>query len=87
MIYVFSKLKPVEGAGVFWSGSVRVFTFDISLSWSANPEITAAALLLQVYGERYVDQMGVIGYFPSNYVNETHVFQEKTVEIPTTVSI
>lgn len=32
MIYVFSKLKPVEGAGVFWSGSVRLFTFDISLS-------------------------------------------------------
>uniref|UniRef100_A0A8C1A0R2 Otoraplin n=1 Tax=Cyprinus carpio carpio TaxID=630221 RepID=A0A8C1A0R2_CYPCA len=60
MIYVFSKLKPAEGAGVFWSGSV--------------------------YGERYVDQMGVIGYFPSNYVNETHVFQKKTVEIPTTVS-
>uniref|UniRef100_A0A8C2DC05 Otoraplin n=1 Tax=Cyprinus carpio TaxID=7962 RepID=A0A8C2DC05_CYPCA len=58
MIYVFSKLKPAEGAGVFWSGSV--------------------------YGERYVDQMGVIGYFPSNYVNETHVFQKKTVEIPTT---
>lgn len=24
MIYVYSKLKPVEGAGVFWSGSVRV---------------------------------------------------------------
>ncbi|KAI4875788.1 hypothetical protein NFI96_018333, partial [Prochilodus magdalenae] len=22
MIYVYSKLKPVEGAGVFWSGSV-----------------------------------------------------------------
>ncbi|KAF4105408.1 otoraplin-like [Onychostoma macrolepis] len=58
MIYVFSKLKPAEGAGVFWSGSV--------------------------YGERYVDQMGVIGYFPSNHVNETHVFQKKTVEIPTT---
>ncbi|XP_018961175.1 otoraplin [Cyprinus carpio] len=58
MIYVFSKLKPAEGAGVFWSGSV--------------------------YGERYVYQMGVIGYFPSNYVNETHVFQKKTVEIPTT---
>lgn len=24
MIYVYSKLKPVEGAGVFWSGSVSV---------------------------------------------------------------
>ncbi|XP_067278179.1 otoraplin-like isoform X2 [Pseudorasbora parva] len=58
MVYVFAKLKPVEGAGVFWSGSV--------------------------YGDRYVDQMGVMGYFPSNYVNETHVFEKKTVEIPTT---
>ncbi|XP_051771973.1 otoraplin-like isoform X2 [Ctenopharyngodon idella] len=58
MIYVYSKLKPVEGAGVFWSGSV--------------------------YGDRYVDQMGVMGYFPSNYVNETHVFEKNTVEIPTT---
>uniref|UniRef100_A0A673JL20 SH3 domain-containing protein n=1 Tax=Sinocyclocheilus rhinocerous TaxID=307959 RepID=A0A673JL20_9TELE len=45
MIYVFSKLKPVEGAGV--------------------------------YGERYVDQVGVIGYFPSNHVNETMSFSEE----------
>ncbi|XP_051507491.1 otoraplin-like [Myxocyprinus asiaticus] len=58
MIYVYSKLKPQEGAGVFWCGSV--------------------------YGDRYVDQMGVIGYFPSNYVNETHVFQKKTAEMATT---
>lgn len=58
MIYVYSKLKPVEGSGVFWFGSV--------------------------YGERYVDQMGVLGYFPSNYVNETHIFEKKPVEIPTT---
>ncbi|RXN15451.1 otoraplin [Labeo rohita] len=57
---------------------------DCSSDLSANLEITAAALLLQVYGERYVDQMGVIGYFPRNYVNETHVFQKKTVEMPTT---
>ncbi|XP_051504535.1 otoraplin-like [Myxocyprinus asiaticus] len=58
MIYVYSKLKPQEGDGVFWSGSV--------------------------YGDRYVDQMGMIGYFPSNYVNETHIFMKKTVEMPTT---
>lgn len=24
MIYVYSKLKPAEGAGVFWSGSVSI---------------------------------------------------------------
>ncbi|TRY60036.1 hypothetical protein DNTS_010083 [Danionella cerebrum] len=57
-IYVFTKLKPEDGAGVFWSGSV--------------------------YGERYVDQMGLVGFFPSNYVNETLVFQKTTLEIPTT---
>ncbi|XP_017549527.1 otoraplin [Pygocentrus nattereri] len=58
MIYVYSKLKPVEGAGVFWSGSV--------------------------YGDRYMDQMGVIGYFPYNHVNETQIFEKKTIEMPTT---
>ncbi|XP_046885479.1 otoraplin-like [Hypomesus transpacificus] len=59
MIYVYSKLTPAEGAGVFWSGSV--------------------------YSERYVDQMGIIGYFPSNLVNETYIFQRDTVQIPTSV--
>uniref|UniRef100_A0A8C1XU90 Uncharacterized protein n=1 Tax=Cyprinus carpio TaxID=7962 RepID=A0A8C1XU90_CYPCA len=63
MINVFSKLKPVEGARVFWSGSV----FDISLS----ADLT----------------IGVIEYFPSNHVNKTQIFQKKTIEIPTTVSI
>ncbi|XP_027021692.1 otoraplin [Tachysurus fulvidraco] len=58
IIYVYSKLKPVDGAGVFWSGSV--------------------------YGKRYVDQMGIIGYFPSNHVNETQIFMTKTIEIATT---
>ncbi|KAJ0004733.1 hypothetical protein NQD34_010947 [Periophthalmus magnuspinnatus] len=58
MVYVYSKLVPEEGAGVFWSGSV--------------------------YSERYVDQMGIIGYFPATMVNETKKFQEDTVKIPTT---
>ncbi|TDH01340.1 hypothetical protein EPR50_G00179280 [Perca flavescens] len=57
MVYVYSKLVPEEGAGVFWSGSV--------------------------YSERYVDQMGIIGYFPSTMVNETQKFAEDTVKIPT----
>ena len=25
MVYVYSKLVPEEGAGVFWSGSVRAY--------------------------------------------------------------
>ncbi|XP_042289240.1 otoraplin-like isoform X3 [Thunnus maccoyii] len=58
MVYVYSKLVPEEGAGVFWSGSV--------------------------YGERYVDQMGIIGYFPATMVKEMQKFKEDTVEIPTT---
>ncbi|XP_062375770.1 otoraplin-like [Sardina pilchardus] len=58
MIYVYSKLLPAEGAGMFWSGSV--------------------------YSERYVDQMGIIGFFPVNHVNETYTFQRDTVKLPTT---
>ncbi|KAM6996997.1 otoraplin-like [Tautogolabrus adspersus] len=50
MVYVYSKLTPEEGAGVFWSGSV--------------------------YSERYVDQMGIIGYFPATMVKETQKFME-----------
>lgn len=42
--------------------------------------------LLKVYSDRYVDQMGIIGFFPGNYVNETYTFQHDTVKIPTTVS-
>ncbi|XP_032397736.1 otoraplin [Etheostoma spectabile] len=57
MVYVYSKLVPEEGAGVFWSGSV--------------------------YSERYVDQMGIIGYFPATMVNETQKFTEDTIRIPT----
>ncbi|XP_035256085.1 otoraplin-like [Anguilla anguilla] len=58
MIYVYSKLVPEEGGGVFWSGSV--------------------------YSDRYVDQMGLIGYFPSNLVTEMQVYQESTEKMPTT---
>ncbi|XP_042358304.1 otoraplin-like [Plectropomus leopardus] len=58
MVYVYSKLVPEEGAGVFWSGSV--------------------------YSERYVDQMGIIGYFPATTVKETLKFTQETVQIPTT---
>ncbi|XP_073338505.1 otoraplin-like [Pagrus major] len=58
MVYVYSKLVPEEGAGVFWSGSI--------------------------YSERYVDQMGIIGYFPATVVKETYKFVQDTVQIPTT---
>ncbi|CAN9499737.1 unnamed protein product [Ophioblennius macclurei] len=58
MVYVYSKLVPSEGAGVFWSGSV--------------------------YSDRYVHQMGIIGYFPAVMVNETQKFAEDTVEMKTT---
>ncbi|XP_028844161.1 otoraplin-like [Denticeps clupeoides] len=58
MIFVYSKLVPEGGAGVFWSGSI--------------------------YSNRYVDQLGIIGYFPVNYVNETYIFQKDTVNIPAT---
>lgn len=41
----------------------------------------------QVYSERYVDQMGIVGYFPATVVKETLKFAEDTVKIPTTVRI
>ncbi|KAM3605685.1 uncharacterized protein V6R79_002904 [Siganus canaliculatus] len=56
MVYVYSKLVPEEGAGVFWSGSV--------------------------YSDRYVDQMGIIGYFPATVVKESQKFVTDTVKIP-----
>lgn len=37
-----------------------------------------------IYSERYVDQMGVIGYFPATVVKETQRFTENTVKIQTT---
>ncbi|XP_029031698.1 otoraplin-like isoform X2 [Betta splendens] len=57
MVYVYSKLVPEEGAGVFWSGSV--------------------------YSDHYVDQMGIIGYFPASVVKEMLKFTEDAVTIPT----
>ncbi|XP_016892709.1 otoraplin [Cynoglossus semilaevis] len=39
---------------------------------------------LQVYGHRYVDQIGIMGYFPATVVKETHKFTTETVKIPTT---
>ncbi|XP_034040948.1 otoraplin-like [Thalassophryne amazonica] len=59
MVFVYFKLIPGEGAGVFWSGSV--------------------------YSERYVDQMGIIGYFPATAVKEMRTFTKVTVTVPTTV--
>lgn len=31
--------------------------------------------------------MGTVGYFPSSLVEEQHVYQEATKEVPTTVSV
>ncbi|EDL95187.1 otoraplin (predicted) [Rattus norvegicus] len=36
-----------------------------------------------VYGD-HQDEMGIVGYFPSNLVREQRVYQEATKEIPTT---
>ncbi|XP_006070269.1 otoraplin [Bos javanicus] len=37
-----------------------------------------------VYGNQSEDEMGTVGYFPSNLVQEQHVYQEATKEVPTT---
>ncbi|XP_045384198.1 otoraplin [Lemur catta] len=36
-----------------------------------------------VYGDDQ-DEMGIVGYFPSNLVKEQRVYQEATKEVPTT---
>ncbi|MEQ2234295.1 hypothetical protein ILYODFUR_030447 [Ilyodon furcidens] len=58
MVYVYSKLIPADGTGVFWSGNV--------------------------YSERYVDQMGRMGYFPAPMVKETQKFTDDTIRMQTT---
>ncbi|XP_007525805.1 otoraplin isoform X2 [Erinaceus europaeus] len=37
-----------------------------------------------VYGDLHEDEMGTVGYFPRNLVEEQHVYQEATKELPTT---
>ncbi|XP_038675034.1 otoraplin-like [Scyliorhinus canicula] len=38
-----------------------------------------------VYSDhQFMDQMGMVGYFPSTMISEQHVFQNTTVELPTT---
>lgn len=50
--------------------------------------LTIPLLDTQVYGsDRQEDEMGTVGYFPSNLVEEQHVYQEATKEVPTTVSV
>ncbi|XP_008572798.1 PREDICTED: otoraplin [Galeopterus variegatus] len=37
-----------------------------------------------VYDDRQEDEMGIVGYFPSNLVKEQRVYQEATKVVPTT---
>ncbi|XP_060687074.1 otoraplin-like [Hemiscyllium ocellatum] len=37
-----------------------------------------------IYSEEPVDEMGVVGYFPSTLIDEQYVFQNTTVRLPTT---
>lgn len=57
------------------------FKQKVNSSWGF-----AVSILWQVYSTRYVDQMGIIGYFPATAVKETHQFAQDTVTISTTVS-
>lgn len=49
--------------------------------------LTVALPGTQVYSDRQEDEMGTVGYFPRNLVEEQHVYQEATKEVPTTVSV
>ncbi|KAB0401545.1 hypothetical protein E2I00_017613 [Balaenoptera physalus] len=81
-IYVYSKLVKENEAGEFWAGSVRRdYLKYIHI-------LTYVALnISSVYGDQPEDEMGTVGYFPSNLVQEQHVYQEATKEVPTMVSI
>ncbi|XP_004687211.1 PREDICTED: otoraplin [Condylura cristata] len=37
-----------------------------------------------VYGDPHKDEMGTVGYFPRNLVEEQHVYLAATKEVPTT---
>lgn len=54
---------------------------------SLGSPLTVTLLGTQVYGDGQEDEMGTVGYFPSSLVEEQHVYQEATKEVPTTVSV
>lgn len=41
--------------------------------------------VLQVYGEWYVEEMGIIGFFPANVLSEKHVFVPDQIKSPITM--
>lgn len=59
-----------------------VFSKDPHFSFALTDPLSGT----QVYGD-HQDEMGIVGYFPSNLVKEQRVYQEATKEVPTTVSI
>ncbi|KAG7216274.1 hypothetical protein INR49_021677 [Caranx melampygus] len=64
------------------SGRVRWCMCILNLYQRRAPE--SSGLEVYVYSDRYVDQMGIIGYFPATVLKETHKFTQDTVKIPTT---
>lgn len=82
------KHRVVDGSEHrFCYMGLNILLFRVLISCKENYLRNHNSFVLQVYGERYVDQMGVIGYFSSNYVNETQIFMKKTIEMATTVSM
>lgn len=47
MVYVYSKLVPDEGAGVFWSGSVRAYLFHLTKGTAGTNKCELSGLYKQ----------------------------------------
>ncbi len=76
MCFLNSSLqRELETSGL--EAYVSLYLTFLSADLTANTEITAAALLLQVYGERYVDQMGVIDISPVTMSMRLTFFRRK----------
>ncbi|XP_040851801.1 otoraplin [Ochotona curzoniae] len=57
----------------------QIYVYSKLVKENATGEFWAGS----VYGDSQ-DEMGIVGYFPSNLVEEQRVYQEATKEVPTT---
>ncbi|NXI28914.1 OTOR protein, partial [Sterrhoptilus dennistouni] len=60
-----------------------IYVYSKLMNEKDSGEICVASI--RVYGEQYEDHMGTVGYFPSSFVSEQHVYQEANKTVPTRV--
>lgn len=86
-LHIYSMLEHT-GHLCCQSSFMQMVEFTQDGAWRTHSSCRgrAVSIFRQVYSTRYVDQMGIIGYFPATMVKETHQFAQDTVTIATTVS-